>query len=145
MTDKLDHPDQPDNKEHKELTENVDSTGNTDAANVDPSQPPRPKVKKRKSQSEEDFQRQAELYQKGPVIQTPSWLLQRDYNSSDHSAKIERGYLKSAAERAFYMRDYPRAIELCDIARDNGWDQSSKDFQELEHLRNKAMEAMAQS
>uniref|UniRef100_A0A060T967 ARAD1D13222p n=1 Tax=Blastobotrys adeninivorans TaxID=409370 RepID=A0A060T967_BLAAD len=142
MADKLDQPDQPGQKEH---TEQVDSTVHTDSANNNPSQPSRPKIKKRKSQSEEDFQRQAQLYQKGPVVQTPSWLLQRDYNSVDHSAKIERGYLKSAAERAFYMRDYPRAIELCDVARDQGWDQSSKDFQELEHLRNKAMEAMARS
>jgi hypothetical protein len=68
-------------------------------------------AKRRKSQSQEAFDAQrAEYLARGPVVQTATSLLERDYNGA--AAKIDRQALRNAAERAFFIRDYNRALDI---------------------------------
>lgn len=55
---------------------------------------------------------------------------------------MDRGYLKNAAERAYFLKDYPRALEILEVAKD--WDIGSKDRQELENIRDHCVKKLAQ-
>ncbi|KAF5095383.1 hypothetical protein D0Z00_003163 [Geotrichum galactomycetum] len=68
-------------------------------------------AKRRKSQSQEAFDAQrAEYLARGPVVQTATSLLERDYSGA--AAKIDRQALRNAAERAYFIRDYNRALDI---------------------------------
>lgn len=55
---------------------------------------------------------------------------------------MDRGYLKNAAERAYFLKDYSRALEILDIAKD--WDIGSKDRQELNNIRSHCVQKLSQ-
>lgn len=94
-------------------------------------------VKQRKAQTQEEFEEQVRQYKDGPPIQEEGWL---DNKTFDPESKIERGYLKSAAERAYYLKDYKRVIEVLDQAKN--WDIKPKEQSDLNEIRQAALAKM---
>ncbi|CAN6644349.1 hypothetical protein TRVA0_020S01684 [Trichomonascus vanleenenianus] len=107
-------------------------------------QQPLQKLKKRKSQSEEAFEAQKEQYKQGPLIQTDNWLMEKDFGEAEN--KLDRNIVKNAAERAFYIKDYSKALEILDQA--TGFAPGSKEARELDEIRsacNEELEKLNQS
>ena len=79
---------------------------------------PVPKKKKeRKPQTPEEYDHQrSQFVASGPTINTSEWLYQAVENTElDEKVKHERLMILHACERAFYLKDYVRCMEL--IAR----------------------------
>lgn len=92
------------------------------------------KIKKRKPQSEEDFAQQKQVYKDGPPIQNIDWFDKLDLaHFKDVSIKIDRGAVLHAAERAFFMRDYGRALEVLQLTDD--WKMNDKQRSEVNRIR----------
>lgn len=113
-------------------------------------------AKRRKSQSQEAFDAQrAEYLERGPVVQTSTSLLERDYSGA--SAKIDRQALRNAVERAYFIRDYAQALailrtgfnnnESADTENQRGGaavgERERKELETLEHHILKAQAAAA--
>ncbi|KAF5101183.1 hypothetical protein D0Z03_000657 [Geotrichum reessii] len=113
-------------------------------------------TKRRKSQSQEAFDAQrAEYLERGPVVQTSTSLLERDYSGA--SAKIDRQALRNAVERAYFIRDYAQALailrtgfnnnENADTENERGGaavgERERKELETLEHHILKAQAAAA--
>lgn len=110
-------------------------------------------AKRRKSQSQEAFEAQrAEYLARGPLVQTATSLLERDYTGA--AAKIDRQALRNAAERAFFIRDYGRALEILRTGLNNtdnagtaeergGVTVGERERKELETLQNHILKAQA--
>lgn len=95
--------------------------------------------RQRKPQSEEEYLAQKKQFQEeGPRINTSEWLYNEEVLSNlDNSKKTDRTHMLHACERAYYMRDYNKCLELIEKAEklfgvgledeeDN--DQLKKDF-----------------
>lgn len=92
-------------------------------------------AKQRKPQSQQEFDQQVSEYKDGPPIQQEGWLDNKDFDSE---SKIDRGYLKSAAERAYYLKDYHKALKVLDQA--DSWDLKPKERSELEEIRSACLQ-----
>ncbi|KAG7193133.1 uncharacterized protein KQ657_000887 [Scheffersomyces spartinae] len=71
------------------------------------------KAKKvRKPQPEEEYIRQRdEFKQVGPTINTDGWL-ENDWNALDPERKVDRVRMLHACERAYFLRDWGKCLEL---------------------------------
>lgn len=72
------------------------------------------KKKQRKQQTEEEFQAQkAQFLESGPRINTLDWLYdQQILDNLDNLKKTDRVHMLHACEKAYYMRDYDKCLEL---------------------------------
>lgn len=72
------------------------------------------KKKQRKGQTEEEFQHQKALFHaSGPQINTHDWLFdQQILDNLDNLKKTDRVHMLHACEKAYYMRDYRKCLEL---------------------------------
>ncbi|KAG5358804.1 hypothetical protein CKK34_5097 [Yarrowia sp. E02] len=75
------------------------------------------KGKVRKSQSAEEYQRQVDLYESGPPIQTLTSILERDYSEIDGMNRLDRHAVRHAAERAYFLKRYQDCIKLVDDSK----------------------------
>lgn len=73
-----------------------------------------PKKKQRKEQTEEEFEAQkAQFAVTGPQINTENWLFDQDLlDKLDNLKKTDRVHMLHACERAYYLRDYDKCLEL---------------------------------
>lgn len=73
-----------------------------------------PKKKQRKKQTEEEFEAQkAQFAATGPQINTENWLFdQALLDKLDNLKKTDRVHMLHACERAYYLRDYDKCLEL---------------------------------
>lgn len=74
----------------------------------------KPKKKQRKEQTEEEFEAQkAQFAATGPQINTQDWLFdQALLDKLDNLKKTDRVHMLHACERAYYLRDYSKCMEL---------------------------------
>lgn len=95
---------------------------------------------RRKPQSEQEFQQQLKQYT-APLIQTETWLFEKDYKKDcDPSSKFDRNVLKNAIERAYYLRNYAKVVELVDITRGESWNElGSKERVEFDKFEQAAL------
>ncbi|ODQ65567.1 hypothetical protein NADFUDRAFT_41566 [Nadsonia fulvescens var. elongata DSM 6958] len=100
------------------------------------------KGKTRKGQTVEEFEVQKALYAKGPVIQTSESLLERDFSAI--YTKLDRMTLKAAAERAYYIGDYQRSLDLLNT-KEARTKFGGKEAAELEYIRLAAQDKLSTS
>lgn len=76
------------------------------------------KPKQRKAQTEEQFLQQKEqFHREGPRINTEEWLYNENIlNQLDNTKKIDRTHMLHSCEKAYFMRDYDRCLELVEVA-----------------------------
>lgn len=70
--------------------------------------------KNRKEQSEEEFlQQKKDFFSTGPVVQTEDWLFDvADLDHFDTNSKIDRTTFLHACEKAYYLRNYQKCLDL---------------------------------
>lgn len=105
--------------------------------------PQQPKLKPRKPQSHSDYLAQAAQYSLlGPPILTDTSLLTRDYSKA--TAKIDRQAFRNAVERAVYLREYGRALEMLERDEKGEAKVGPRERQELDVIRDVCVKALAQ-
>lgn len=78
------------------------------------------KPKQRKSQLHEEFQAQKLQFEStGPRIHTENWLYHETHlQSLDPASKTDRVHILHACEKAYFMRDYLKCLELVKIGEE---------------------------
>ena len=76
------------------------------------------KPKQRKAQSDEEFlEQKRQFLDAGPQINTDTWLFDEDrLHSLDSTKKLDRVHILHACEKAYFLRDYEKCLELIKVA-----------------------------
>lgn len=74
--------------------------------------------KSRKKQTDEEYLAQKrQFFEEGPTINSDNWLLDEEIlKRSNNLKKSDRVKLLNACERAYYLKDYIKCLELVKIA-----------------------------
>lgn len=67
-------------------------------------------------------------------------MLERDYSTA--TEKIDRQAFRNAVERAYYLRDYKKAIELLDASETGNASIGPRERQELNIIKEYCLKAM---
>lgn len=101
-------------------------------------------MRRRKSQSEEDFMQQKEAFKQGPPVQNSDWFDLFDLSQfEDASIKMDRERVLHAAERAYYLRNYQKSLEILNIT--DKWKMKDKQKREITAMRSAILAKLNQS
>ncbi|OBA19375.1 hypothetical protein METBIDRAFT_47089 [Metschnikowia bicuspidata var. bicuspidata NRRL YB-4993] len=75
------------------------------------------KPKQRKAQSEEEYLEQKRQFaESGPQVNSDDWLFDEDLVSSlDNTKKFDRVHILHACEKAYFIKDYRKCLELIQL------------------------------
>lgn len=77
---------------------------------------PRPQTKQRKPQTAEEYAHQLSLWRSsGPQINTETWLFEDVDKLNPIQSKVDSAKLLHACEKAYYLRDWNKCLELCNL------------------------------
>jgi hypothetical protein len=101
-------------------------------------------IKRRKSQNGQEFLQQKEAFKQGPPVQNMDWFDKLDLRQlEDASIKMDRGAVLHAAERAYYLKDYRKTLEILQIT--DKWKMNDKQRAEITNFRLAALDKSSQS
>jgi uncharacterized protein YkuJ len=106
------------------------------------------KIKVRKGQTEDEYQKQKEQFEKeGPVINTLKWLEDVDIGTLDPLAKSDRLKLENLSQMLYYKRQYQECLKVVnagiDLFKDLPRKRIQTEWSELEYLKEQCEKKIA--